>query len=83
MTKTKINEKVCVTVLGFRKNLTAYPRCMEYRGVTYNFIDIGLRCLLKCGEKIAEFFTLSDGQAYYHLKLDRESNAWILLSISI
>lgn len=83
MTKTRVNQKVCVTALGFKKNLTAYPRRMEYQGETYNFIDAGLRCLLKCGGRIAEFFTLSDGQAYYHLKLDRNNNDWTLLSISV
>lgn len=82
MTKTNINQTVHITALGFKKNLITYPRRMEYQGKTYNFIDAGLRCLFKCGEHIAEFFTLSDGQAYYHLRLDRTKNDWTLISIS-
>ncbi len=81
MNKVNINEQVIVTALGFKKNLTAYPKRMEFRGVTYSFIDAGLRCLLRCGEHIAEFFTLSDGTTNYHLKYDQNNNGWTLISI--
>lgn len=80
--KTAINEEVTVTAMGFRKNkdLIAYPRRMEFRGSTYDFIDAGLRCLINCGGKIAEILTLSDGMASYHLRHD--NNGWTLLSIA-
>lgn len=81
MSKENINEFVSVTALGFKKNLVAYPRRMEFRGVTYNFIDAGLRCLLRCGEHIAEFFTLSDGKSDFYLRIDNQDNVWTLLSI--
>ena len=82
MKKTSINEEVTVTAMGFRKNkdLIAYPRRIEFRGMTYNFIDAGLRCLINCGGRIAEIITLSDGMADYHLRHD--NNGWILLSIA-
>lgn len=80
--KTRVNEQVSITAIGFKKNLSIYPRRMEFRGVTYHFIDTGLRCLLRCGENIAEFFTLSDGKADYYLRLDHRDNGWTLLSIS-
>lgn len=83
MNKVNINEQVSITALGFKKNLATYPRRMEYQGQTYNFIDAGLRCLYRCGENIAEFFTLSDGQADYHIKLDHFNNVWTLLSIIV
>lgn len=82
MNKLSINEQVTITVLGFRKNLISFPKRMEYEGQTYNFIDAGLRCLVKCGEYIAEFFTLSDGKSVFHLRLDKQNNNWTLISIS-
>jgi len=82
MNKVNINERVNVTVLGFRKNLVAYPRRMEFRGVTYDFIDAGLRCLVRHGEKIAEVLTLSDGMTNYHLRTDDRGGNWTLLSIA-
>ena len=82
MSKVNINEQVNITVLGFRKNLVAYPRRMEFRGVTYNFIDAGLRCLVRNGEKIAEILTLSDGNSDYHLRTDNRGGNWTLLSIA-
>ena len=81
MNRTEVNEQVHVTVMGFKKNLTAYPRRMEYQGATYDFLDAGLRCLVRHGERIAEILTLSDGQAQYRLRSDNHGGNWTLLSI--
>jgi len=81
MIKVQINEQVIVTALGFRKNLVAYPRRMEFRGKTYNFIDAGLRYLVRCSGRNAEFITLSDGTADYYLRSDNRGVSWMLLSI--
>jgi len=81
MKKLQVNEQVVVTSLGFRKNLVSYPRRMEFRGKTYNFIDAGLRCLVKSSDRIAEIITLSDGSADYHLRTDNFGANWTLLSI--
>jgi len=82
MKKTQINEEVVVTALGFRKNknLVVYPRRIEFRGTSYDFIDAGLRCLVNCGGKIAEIITLSDGRSDYCLR--RDDSIWTLLSIA-
>ena len=82
MKKVPINEQVTVTALGFRKNLAAYPRRIEFRGTTYDFIDAGLRCLVRHGERIAEIITLSDGISNYHLRSDNRGVNWTLLSIA-
>ena len=82
MNKVHINEQVVVTVLGFRKNLVAYPRRMEFRGATYNFIDAGLRCLVRKGGLIAEIITMSDVVADYYLRTDNNGGNWTLLSIA-
>lgn len=82
MKKTKVNEQVTITAIGFRKNLIAYPRRMEFHGVTYNFIDAGLRCLVRYGGRMAEIITLSDGMANYYLRTDNQGHDWTLLSIS-
>lgn len=81
MTNVNINEKVNITAMGFRKNLMVYPRRMEFRGNTYMFIDAGLRCLVRHGERMAEIITLSDGVSNYHLRNDDCSNNWTLISI--
>lgn len=81
MSKLKVNEQVTVTALGFRKNLAVYPRKMEFRGNTYDFIDAGIMCLVKCGERVAEVITLSDGKANYFLRSDNRGVNWTLLSI--
>lgn len=80
-TSMQINESVDVTVMGFKKNLAAYPRRMEFRGAIYDFIDAGLRCMVRKGERVIEVLTLSDGKAYYRLMSDNHGGNWTLLSI--
>ena len=81
MNRITINEQVAVTTMGFKKNLTAYPRRMEFRGTIYEFIDAGLRCLVRSGEQMAEIITMSDGQSLYRLRSDNHGGNWVLLSI--
>jgi hypothetical protein len=81
MNNTTINEKVLVTVMGFKKNLAAYPRRMEFRGAIYDFIDAGLRCLVNKGGQTTEIVTLSDGHASFRLRSDNHGGNWTLMSI--
>lgn len=81
MNRVKINEPVTVTAMGFKKNLAAYPRRMEYRGTSYDFIDAGVRCVVRYSNKIAEIITLSDGLSQYCLRTDNRGGKWTLLSI--
>lgn len=82
MKKISINEPVFVTSMGFRKNLAAYPKRIEFRGSTYDFIDAGLRCLVKSGGRIVEVLTLSDGASQYCMKSSNCGGDWTLLSIN-
>ncbi|HJM04019.1 MAG TPA: hypothetical protein QF549_00065 [Candidatus Saccharimonadaceae bacterium] len=81
MNRVTINEQVSITQLGFKKNLSTYPRRMEYKGAVYNFIDAGLSCLVRSGEQMAQIITLSDGQSFYRLRSDNHGGNWTLLNI--
>ena len=81
MKRIDINEQVSITSIGFRKDLASYPRRMEFRGETYNFVDSGLRCLVRRGSVIAEVLTLTDGIANYLLRTDNRGVNWMLLGI--
>jgi hypothetical protein len=78
---TLINEPIAVTEMGFKKNLTAYPRRIEYRGTIHTFLDAGLRCLIRQGSKTTELLTLSDGALSFRLRSDNHGGSWTLLSI--
>ncbi len=82
MTKTIINKEVSVTRVGFKKNLMAYPRRVEYEGTTYDFIDAGISCIVRSGEHIAQILTLTDGRSQFRLRSDNRGGRWTLLSIS-
>ena len=81
MSRVTINEKVTITQLGFKKNLSAYPRRMEYQGAVYEFLDAGLRCLVRSGGNVAEILTMTDGIRQYRLRTDNNGGAWTLLGI--
>ena len=79
---TTINCPVTITAMGFGRDLRAYPRRMEYGGTTYNFLDAGLRTVIRSGERIAQILTLSDGANDYCLRTDNQGGSWTLLSIN-
>lgn len=81
-TTQSINHPVAVTAMSFGRDMRAYPRRMEYQGVTYDFIDAGLRLVVKSGERIAEILTMSDGASEFRLKSDNRGGSWTLLSMS-
>lgn len=82
MTNTIINKEVNVTRLGFKKDLRAYPRQVEYEGDTYDFIDAGISCTVRSGELTKQILTLTDGRSQFRLRGDERGSAWTLLSIS-
>lgn len=81
MNREQINEQVAVTQMGFKKNLAAYPRRMEFRGSVYEFLDAGLRCLVRTGTQVAEILTMTDGQKEFQLRSDNHGGNWTLVSI--
>ncbi len=83
MTKSNtINTPVAITSMGFGRDMQAYPRRMEYEGGTYDFVDAGLRMVVKSGERIAQILTMSDGARDFRLRTDNHGGSWTLLSIS-
>lgn len=82
MSRITINEQVAITQMGFKKNLTAYPRRMEFQGTIYEFLDAGLRCLVRTGSQVAEILTMTDGHRQYQLRTDNKGGNWTLLSIA-
>lgn len=82
MNRITINEQVAITQMGFKKNLSAYPRRMEFQGTIYEFLDAGLRCLVRTGSHVAEILTMTDGQRQYQLRTDNRGGNWTLLTIA-
>ena len=82
MRKTIINKEVTVTAVGFKKNLAAYPRAIEFEGTTYDFVDQGLSCVVRQGSRLSQILMLSDGPRQFRLRSDNSGGIWTLLSIS-
>ncbi len=82
MNRVSINEQVAVTQMGFKKNLAAYPRRMEFRGTVYEFLDAGLRCLVRSDDRLAEIITMTDGTSQFQLRSDNHGGNWTLVSIA-
>ena len=82
MKNITINQPVHVTALGFKKNLRAYPRQIEFNGRTYDFVDSGLSCLVNSGRKASQILTMSDGRSQFRLRSDNQGGLWTLLSMT-
>jgi hypothetical protein len=83
MRNTIINKHVTITAVGFTKNLTTYPRQMEYDGRTYDFVDAGLSCRVKREGRLSQILTVSDGQRQFRLRSDNRGGLWTLLTMSV
>lgn len=81
MNRVAINEEIAVTKMKFKKDLSAYPSRIEFRGAVYEFIDAGLRCLVRTGGSMAEIITMTDGHKQYRLRSNNHGGNWTLLSI--
>jgi hypothetical protein len=79
-TSITINSPVAVTAIGFGRGLRTYPRRIEFEGKTYDFVDAGLRTVIRSGERIAQIFSMTDGANDYRLRSD--GSGWTLLSMS-
>lgn len=79
-TYKSINSPVDVTALGFGRNMRTYPRRIEFEGSTYDFIDAGLRTIVRNGERVAQIFTMTDGARDFRLRSD--NGHWTLLGIT-
>lgn len=80
MKKQIINQPANVTAVGFDKETRAFPRQMEYGGLVYDFVDKGLSCRVKSGDRITQILTLSDGTSQFWLR--RGAAGWTLLGMS-
>lgn len=81
MNRVTVNQEVSVIRMGFKKSLAAYPRRIEFQGNVYDFVDAGVRCLVRKGSSLSEIVTMSDGNAYFRMRSDNHGGNWTLLSI--
>lgn len=79
---TPINSPVNVTAMGFANNLRAYPRRIECKGMSYDFIGEGMYAAIQNGRQLVQLLTMSDGARRFHLRSDNHGGSWTLLSIA-
>ena len=59
----------------------AYPRRMEFDGKSYDFIDAGISCIVKSGERITQILTMTDGEQQFKLRSDNKGGSWTLVNM--
>jgi hypothetical protein len=84
MHRVNVNKEVNVTALYFKGNrqLTSYPKRMEFNGREYTFIESGLRYLIQKGHQLVQIFDMSDGSTNYRLKFDQNEQLWTLVDVT-
>ncbi len=75
-------QEVEITAVYFRPSnqkhkLETYPKRMIVNGQEYNFMESGMRYLIRKGQDFVKLFDVSDGQNQYRLRLDGQH--WTLI----
>jgi len=85
MNRVNINKEVNVTALYFKGNrqLTSYPKRMEFNGREYTFIESGLRYLIQKGQQLVQVFDMTDGSTNYRLRFDQNQQLWTLVDVTM
>lgn len=80
--KNQMNVPVTITSMGFGRDMRVVPRRMEFEGRSIEFVDSGLRAVIRKGEQIAQIFTMTDGNREFRIKSDNHGGSWTLLSVA-
>lgn len=81
--RTSINEGVNITAWYFRnrRQLSTFPKRMEWGGQSYTFSEGLQYCIQKAGN-VTRIFDMTDGSNSYRLKCAPGENNWTLVAIT-
>ena len=82
--RTNINKEVTVTSMFFRngRQLQGFPKRIEFDGAERTFVESGFHYLVKKGQRLVEYFDMTDGASDYRLKFDNNERTWTLVGVS-
>ena len=75
-------ETMYVTAFTFGKDGWTYPRRIELDGITYDFIDKGLRVNVRNGASDCQLMTATDGRHTFHLRSRDRGSTWSLVKFA-
>jgi hypothetical protein len=81
---TPINKEVTVTSMFFRngRKLQGFPKRIEFDGDERTFVESGFHFLVQKGQRLVEYFDMTDGTSDYRLKFDNTEHVWTLVGVS-
>lgn len=56
-----------------------FPRTIEVEGKQFDFLENGLRCLVRRGQEFVQIFNMSDGRNLYRVSFEPGDRTWKLL----
>ena len=77
-----LNQPIDVTSFYFSPGprTRSFPKRIEIEGRQLDFLESGLRCLVRKGQGIVQIFNMSDGRDLYRLSFEPDQGNWTLLS---
>jgi len=83
-TRTNINKEVTVTSMFFRngRRLQGFPKRIEFDGNERTFVESGFHFLVRKGQRLVEYFDMTDGANNYRLRFDSNERIWTLVGMS-
>jgi hypothetical protein len=82
--RINVNKEVTVTSMYFSngQRLQGFPKRIEFDGGERTFVESGFRYLVKKGQRLVEFFDMTDGTNNYRLKFDNGERTWTLVDMT-
>ncbi len=78
---TVINKEIEINSFAFtnKDGFSSIPKIITVDNRRYNFVDSGLRYLVKQGQHLVRLFDMTDGQSTFRLR--QEDDSWTLVNI--
>lgn len=76
-----VNEIISVDLVSDAGSGAAYPWTFQWRGRRYTTRTVGLRHCIREGRVLYHIFSVTDGAAFFRLRLDTETLSWRLLEV--
>lgn len=76
-----INEQVSVNLLSNHLKRSTAPTSLYWRGRRYTITKVGLHHTTREGRTLVHIFSVTDGAAFFNLRLDTDTLQWKLIEL--
>jgi hypothetical protein len=77
-----LNEKISVILVYNRLHGTVLPKKLKWQGRVYTVSKLGFHHTVRQGRRLLHYFSVTDGNLDFRLRLDTETLHWTLEEVA-